>query len=330
MGRQDAPSHIHKDVTRVAYIGGCGRSGSTLLDRLLGQVPGLCSVGELVHIWRRGLVDGQLCGCGEPFPACAFWSKVGEIAFGGWDGVDAAEMLRLQRRVDRNRYIPLMILPRLWPAYGRRMRAYASRLGRLYQAIAEAAGGQIVVDSTKHASTAFLLRRVEGIELRVIHLVRDPRGVAYSWTKQVRKPEVPDRDEYMPRYHPVRMAARWLVYNLLFHLHRWMGTPSVFLRYESLIDDPAGEVRRVLGAVGARSAPERLGFIDGSQVTLAPSHSVAGNPMRFREGSLPLRVDAAWRRAMEPRQQRAVALLTWPLMRRYGYRLRDVQVEMSR
>jgi hypothetical protein len=310
----------------VIYVGGCGRSGSTLLDRILGQVPGLCSVGELVHIWRRGLVDGQLCGCGEPFHDCAFWSKVGKIAFGGWNEVNPTEMLRLQRRVDRNRYIPFMIFPRLWPSYRRRMRSYTSHLAALYRAISEAAGGAVVVDSTKHASTAFLLRRVGGIDLRLVHLVRDPRGVAYSWTKQVRKPEVRDREEFMPRYHPLRMAARWLAYNLLFHVHRWMGAPSVFLRYESLIADPAGEVRRILRVVGARSASEPLGFIAGAEVMLAPTHTVAGNPMRFRQGHVPLRVDAQWREAMDRRQQRTVALLTWPLMRHYGYRLRDDEV----
>ena len=34
---------------RVLYIGGLGRSGSTLLDRMLGQLDGVWSVGELVE-----------------------------------------------------------------------------------------------------------------------------------------------------------------------------------------------------------------------------------------------------------------------------------------
>ena len=40
----------------VLYIGGMGRSGSTLVDRVLGQAPGVCSVGELVFLWERGVL----------------------------------------------------------------------------------------------------------------------------------------------------------------------------------------------------------------------------------------------------------------------------------
>ena len=62
---QDAPA-MH-DVTSVTYIGGCQRSGSTMLDRFLGQVPGYVSAGEVVHLWTRGLQRNESCGCGEPF-----------------------------------------------------------------------------------------------------------------------------------------------------------------------------------------------------------------------------------------------------------------------
>jgi len=65
---------------RVLYIGGLGRSGSTLIERLLGQVPGVCAVGELVHLWDRGITEDERCGCGEPFRQCPFWSQVGKTA----------------------------------------------------------------------------------------------------------------------------------------------------------------------------------------------------------------------------------------------------------
>ena len=55
---------------KVLYIGGFGRSGSTLVERILGQLPGFCSAGEIVFLWQRGLIDGQLCGCGVPVPEC--------------------------------------------------------------------------------------------------------------------------------------------------------------------------------------------------------------------------------------------------------------------
>lgn len=314
---RDLPSG---DAIRVLYIGGCGRSGSTLLDRMLGQVDGLWSVGEIVHIWRRGLLGSHLCGCGRPFRGCPFWTGVGIAAFGGWDRIDVEEMLRLQRAVDRNRYIPFMLLPWLWPGYRHRLRRYAGYLARLYRGIAEVSGARTIVDSTKHASYAYLLRRVPGVRLRVVHLARDARGVAYSWTKEIRKPEVTEGVEYMPRYHPTRMAFRWLAYNALFHLLRWTGTPTMFLRYETLVTQPRHELERILSFEGMDHGREALAFIRNGEVELGPTHTVAGNPMRFAQGSLTPRVDQQWREQMDRRLQRIVGALTWPLMRAYGYR----------
>src|SRR5215471_1503195 len=75
---------------RVVYLGGLGRSGSTLVERLLGELPGVCAVGEVVHLWERGVVEGERCGCGLAFADCGFWAKVGQAAFGGWDSDCAA------------------------------------------------------------------------------------------------------------------------------------------------------------------------------------------------------------------------------------------------
>ncbi|MCZ3387336.1 MAG: sulfotransferase, partial [Actinomycetia bacterium] len=72
----------------IVYIGGQGRSGTTLLERALGELPGVVSLGETVHLWDRGLRDDELCGCTEPFGSCPFWRSVGDEAFGGWDRID--------------------------------------------------------------------------------------------------------------------------------------------------------------------------------------------------------------------------------------------------
>ena len=59
--------------------------GPRLLERALGELPGVLSIGETVHLWDRGLRDNELCGCGQPFSSCPFWRSVGDVAFGGWD-----------------------------------------------------------------------------------------------------------------------------------------------------------------------------------------------------------------------------------------------------
>jgi sulfotransferase family protein len=304
---------------RVLFIGGIGRSGSTLLDRMLGRLDDVWSVGELVHVWERGLQENNLCGCGERFRDCAFWHKVGEEAFGGWNTLDVDEVLALKRAVDRNRYVPLMVLPALWPSYQARLRRYLGLLDRLYGAVRQVAGRPLLIDASKHASHALLLRRLPGLDLRLVHLVRDSRGVAFSWTKPMRRTEVADREVLMRTYTPLRMNARYVGYNLLLHLVRGLGVSTVLLRYESLVANPAGELTRVLGHAGRPPADGELGFVGDGWVELGSNHALAGNPMRFRSGRVPLRVDEEWRGKLR-RWHRLVTLgSTWPLLLRYGY-----------
>jgi hypothetical protein len=307
------------EPVRVLFIGGLGRSGSTLLDRMLGQLGGVWSVGELVHLWQRGLEENNLCGCGRRFRDCAFWRLVGEAAFGGWDALDVQEVLALKRAVDRNRYVPLMCLPALWPPYRARLRRYQRLLERLYRAVGQVAGAPLLVDASKHASHAFLLRGVPGVDLRLVHLVRDSRGVAFSWGKLIRRREVVDGDALMATDTPVRMSARYLGYNSLFHLLRRLGVATLLLRYESLVRRPAPELRRVLDHAGRPAADGELGFVGDGWVELGHSHALAGNPMRFDQGRVPLRLDEEWRGRMRRRHRLLTLGWTWPLLLRYGY-----------
>ena len=303
---------------RVLYIGGCGRSGSTLLDRMLGQVPGVCSLGELTQLWKALLHDAE-CGCGVPIRRCLFWRAVGECAFGGWDAVDVGEMLQLQRAVLRQRYVPFMVAPESWPPYRRKLERYTRLLGEVYRGVQEVSGAALVVDSTKHYAGAFLLRRMAGVDLRVVHLVRDSRGVAFSWSKRVPRPEAMHRGSHMNRYGAGRSAGRWLGYNSGFEVLERLGIPSTFVRYEDLVRAPRPELARILERAGVLPTASALSFVRGHEVALRPNHTVAGNPMRFRVGTIRLTVDDAWRSNLPSAHRRIVSLLTRPLLVRYGY-----------
>jgi hypothetical protein len=302
----------------VLYVGGCQRSGSTLLDRMISQIPGYVSAGEIVHLWARGVKEDELCGCGEDFHACPFWSEVGRRAFGGWEQLNVDEVLRLQRRVDRNRYIFLMLVPRLSRRYRRDVQKYASLLHALYRAVHRCGGG-VVVDSSKHPSTAFLIRLVPSLDLRVVHLVRDSRGVAHSRGKRVRRPEVPGREALMHRASHWKAGVEWLAFNGLFHVLRLVRTRTVLVRYEDMVRNPREIVGRIVEAEPALEDP--LDFIKGTHVTLGVDHTVSGNPMRFEHGGLDLRADDSWRRSMAPGGRWLTTLITWPLLVAYRYSL---------
>ena len=306
--------------TRVAYVGGWGRSGSTLLDRILGHVPGFVSVGELRMIWRRGLVGNATCGCGSAFRECPFWTKVGDRAYGGWDAVDVGEVMRLRTSLDRGwTTLPLAspVLPRSWTD---RLARYEAYLAPLYRSIAEVAGASVVVDSSKLPSHAFILKRMNDVDPRVIHLVRDARAVAYSWQKDVVKD--PNTGERMIVYRPWSAAARYDLYNAMTSFLRIARVPYLRVRYEDLVAAPEATVRNIVRHVRPEDDPD-LSFIDGDTVSLGVGHTVGGNPMRFTQGSMQIRRDESWRTRFPSADRAWISVLTAPWLARYGYPVRE-------
>ncbi len=307
---------------RILYLGGLGRSGSTLIERLLGELPGVCAVGEVVHMWRRGVAEGERCGCGEPFGECPFWTLVGKAAFGGWDRVDVGRIGALQDMVDRTRYVPLLAASAMRPAFRRALGEYTSYYRRIYAAIAAASGCSFIVDSSKHASLAFCLSRCADIDLRVVHVVRDSRAVAYSWTKKVNRPDTA-MASYMTRYSPAAAAAQWNAQNGAIQLLARTGTPVLRVRYEDAAAAPEATLRDIAAFAGLAADGMAMPFLGGQGddrwAELHAAHTASGNPMRFSTGRIPIRPDEKWRSAMPAGQRRLVTALTLPLLAHYGY-----------
>ncbi|HUR04291.1 MAG TPA: sulfotransferase [Nonomuraea sp.] len=291
-------------ASRVIYLGGLGRSGTTLLERLLGEIPGVAPLGEVVHLWARGVLAGEPCGCGAPFPACPFWREVGETAFGGWTPALAERVLALRHRVDRTRRIPRISHPDL--------AEYTGIYQRLYDAAAVTAGASVVVDSGKHASLAFCLAAA-GVDVQVVHVVRDPRAVAHSWRKTVERPE---DGRLMTRWGPARTAAHWTAQNLALDLLAARGVQVTRVRYEDLLADPATALATLADTLGLITA---LPFLTGTTARLTTAHTASGNPMRFTVGPVQLQRDDSWRSGLSRHHRRLVNALTWPLRLRYGY-----------
>ena len=307
------PDLVGTNEIRVLLIAGLGRSGSTLIDRALGAAPGCTSVGELVRLWERGLAEDALCGCGESFSACPFWGAVGDAAFGGWSSLDAAALVRLRSRVDRIRYLPFLVTrgPRRYRAA---LAEYLSFVEHLYRAISTVSGDNVIVDSSKDVSTAYLLTNASTLDVRVLHLVRDPRAVAYSWTKHVTKPGTLVE---MDRYPPAKTAGWYMMFNVLIHALRVWGVPMRFLRYEDFTRDPERHIAATLGFAG-NPTPE-LSYVSGRTLELGAHHSMGGNPMRFQRGAIEVRRDDAWRHELPATDRRVVTALTLPLLAIYRY-----------
>jgi hypothetical protein len=306
-------------VVTLLFVGGLGRSGSTLLELILAQSPDVCALGEVVHLWERALRNDELCGCGERFSGCEFWQQVGKQAVGGWSAVDVDSVLALKARVDRTRHILRLSRRRLPASLSADVRRYADLYTRIYRAAADVSGADVTVDSSKHASLAFALRWAEDLDLRVAHLVRDSRAVAYSWARQVRRPEVVDTEAYMPTFSPARVSALWTVQNAAFHLLA-RRVPLTTIRYEDFTADPRSTVAALRAWCDLPDRPEALRILEEPPLVPRPAHTVAGNPLRFAARPLRVRADETWRTSLSGRRRAVVSMLTFPLRWRYGYR----------
>lgn len=305
----------------VLYVGGVPRSGSTLTDLMLDQLPGHVAVGELFYLWHNCVRHDEMCACRSPFSGCSFWTSVGETAFGGWQQVDLAEVERLQSVVDRTSRIPALLMPTLQTrSFRRDLDAYRDVVRRLYAAILVVSGASVVVDSSKRPSLAFVVRGAPGIRLTMAHVVRDPRGVAYSFSKHVSVPRGASLQRPMPRSSARKVMRRWVTVNALIAALRRLGVPYVRIRYEDLVADPVGQLRRVAAAEGVHISAADLPNIGPERLRIPDTHALAAGRVRLVDGTMALRLDDEWRQKMPRRTRWLVSVGTSGTRLRYGYR----------
>jgi hypothetical protein len=305
-----------EDRLKVLYVTGFGRSGTTIFDNILGQLDGVFAAGELHYIWDRSLAQNRLCACGETFSDCPVWQKT--MAGLATDiEPDTARLTGIRESLNPRRSIWAR-LSGTSLADSPEVAEYAAAMERLYRGVADATGSRVIVDSSKSPALGHLLDVMPGIESYVVHLVRDPRAVAFSWLKQKIYDPSGAEPMYMSRHPPARSAKLWMVWNFTAEMI-WGRRAGRYLRlrYEDFTAYPRETLEQVVRLVLEDVPP--LPFTGDSEVNLTQNHSMAGNPSRFKTGPVTIRRDDTWRQELPRPTQRLVTLLTWPLARRYGY-----------
>ena len=77
-------------------------------------------------------------------------------------------------------------------------------------------GRKTIIETSKDPTFACLLMRMPSSDVRIVHLVRDSRAVAYSWTRRRREPSPIRRTAFMPQFSPAHTAKSWSTWNLSF------------------------------------------------------------------------------------------------------------------
>ena len=144
---------------------------------------------------------------------------------------------------------------------------YRTALAKLYRAVLQAGDGDIVVDSSKFPSYAFMLKQHPDFDLRVILLVRDPRAVAYSWTRDKIDPDAPGGERTI-KLPPAATGLYWSAWNTsLQRICTQQGIPRLVVRYEDLAASPRPTLERIAKWAGIQDRP--LPFVADNEVLLA-------------------------------------------------------------
>lgn len=302
-----------KSARPVLFIGGKGRSGSTLMSRMLSGHPGVVSVGELRFVAVRGWQRNELCSCSLPFRECPFWREIGRAVAGRRPGDWYDEFAVLASRVARMRHAPKVLLAacgRGRPTGDRA--AYVAMLGELVDAIGAVSGAKVILDSSKDPIHGLHLTMADTVSIYPVHLVRDCRGVAFSLQRRRIRPEVSGGEELMPRADPRRTAIDWDLRNLLTHVVGRSAGRYRRILYEEMVSDPQGACGQLLDWAGLDPAE--------TAESTASEHEVSGNPMRF-DPTLAIKPDLEWVRSMDSSSYLVSTALGTPLLSYYGYPL---------
>jgi len=288
---------------KVAFIAGTGKSGSTLLGKLLGQVGGFVDVGELINIdWQ--FERKELCACGEAVSVCDFWTKVVGNSIGSIEDLDRARWHRL-----KTRYLPLLLVP----GARRPLQRYFKQLHHLIMGVARVTEANVIVDSSKSAFYGAVLGLFPDIDVYTLHLVRDVRGSEGS----MHRLKSEGAGKWINR-NTWWNSIRWMIVNLLTEFTaRATGSRYMRVRYEDLVTDPTRVIAEI--AIMLDEPEAKIEFLSGNRAQLSKTHTIAGSDVRFKQGLIELQLDERWKQSLPESNRAVVDGLTGWFRRRYGY-----------
>ena len=313
-------THAANPHARVLFIGGSAKSGSTLLGALLGQQPVLFNAGEMNLFWAKWLDPGERCGCGERLTECAFWAAV--VADVEDVGIAPTRMAELSARLDHTRQLPRVLSRSLRRNTAGAWAELVAGTDRLYASAFRRSRAAFIVDGSKLPTHLMLLRDLPDVDVRVLHLIRDGRAVAFSWERKRRLARAGEPQGSGMRRHRFAAAdfAIWHLQNFSIDRLARRFNHATRIRYEALATAPATALRDALERLevdlaGEATASEGLGVASG--------HAVGGNDrVRFAGAGTTVAVDEAWKTELRGLRLRLWTVLAAPGLRHFGYPLR--------
>lgn len=299
-------------MIELIYIAAPSYSGSTLLTFLLNTHPEIATVGEL----KWGSIDTLTyrCSCGDRLVDCAFWLSIkARVEQKGlpFDFERPPTDFRLHNQSLGDRLMRARNRGPVFEAFRNTAMAVVPKCRKRFtmarmvnkaaiEAILFLQKGRILLDASKDPVRLMHLMKTGDYTVRVLHLIRDGRGVMNSTMKKKGlDAETAAADWKHTHQQTERLAAG---------LHD--GTYRQ-VRYEDLCRDPVLECESIFAFLG----------LEASKATLSMegvSHHILGNAMRLKSLDI-IQLDESWRDALDERSLRIFESVAGPQNRRYGY-----------
>jgi hypothetical protein len=248
------------------------------VDMMLETAPGVVSAGELTYLAEDAATPGRHCSCGAAYGACP--------RYGDWLATrppgEAGRLRAIERRGNLGRLVTGTV-----PAEAGR--AYRDHARGLFDHIGRTSGAEVVVDSSKSARDAagrpLALSRLAGLDLRILHLTRDPRQTVRSYLDRGSNWVLEGHRRPRP-FETWRPILGWTMANRIARrIGREIGADRyLHLRFEDLLADPAGALGRVATFAGIDLSGAMARAEAGEAFTAG--HMVGGNRARLEAQTL--------------------------------------------
>lgn len=268
---------------RIIYIAGYSRSGSTIVDMILNGADNALSTGELTYLHEDAGKPGRHCTCGECYSACPI--------YGPWLAQRPSEEGDLVRSIEGRSGLERLLAGGLSKQIASSYRDYATSLFTHLQA---QSGSDVIVDSSKSAKDAagrpIALHRLAGLDVKILHLTRDPRSTVRSYLDRGSNwvLEGHRAPKLLESWRPI---VGWTLANRVAAQVGIAVGPERYLhvRLEDLLQNPS----EILARIG-RFAGLDLGKVTQRVLANEPflaGHNVGGNRTRLKPQQIELHSD---------------------------------------
>ena len=250
----------------LIYIIGAGRSGTTLLDVMLGNAEDVFSSGELN---RYCITKGIQSGLDQHSERTRFWrSFAAEFS----PKYDLERQTRIHREIEHHAGLIKRLTKRIDEAHYREYQAFERDF---FDVLFGRIGVSTVVDSSKYPGRALALSDTLPYRLCLIYIKRDPIRVVHSYTKTDRR--LPTKNWGAATCH--YFLVNHLCKRVLKRLRK--KHPAVEIRYEDLVTQPEATLSRFEKAfdVDLSSVVDKVRRDEFLQV----GNLLAGNTIRVQQ-----------------------------------------------